>query len=89
MEIKAEVVFKGTKVDGIYDSDPTQNPGAVRYERLHYDEALSRNLRVMDATAFSLSRDNNLPIIVFDINAPGGLLRIVAGEPIGTVVGKG
>ncbi len=89
MEIGAEVLLKGTKVDGVYDSDPALNPGAVRYERLHYDEALSRNLRVMDATAFSLSRDNDLPIIVFDINAPGGLLRIVAGEPVGTVVGKG
>ena len=89
MEIGAEVLLKGTKVDGVYDSDPVQNPAAVRYQRLTYDEALGRDLGVMDATAFSLSRDNDLPIIVFDINAPGALLRIVAGEDVGTVVGKG
>ncbi|HZL85909.1 MAG TPA: UMP kinase [Candidatus Krumholzibacteria bacterium] len=89
MEIGAEVLLKGTKVDGIYDSDPLKNPAAVRYERLTYDEALSRDLRVMDSTAFSLSRDNDLPIIVFDLNAAGALLRIVSGEEVGTLVGKG
>ena len=89
IELGAEVLLKGTKVDGVYDSDPMQNPNAVRYQRLSYDEALSRDLRVMDATAFSLSRDNGLPIVVFDINARGDLLRIVAGEPIGTLVEKG
>ena len=89
MEIGAEVLLKGTKVDGVYDSDPAKNPAARRYQRLSYDEALARDLRVMDATAFSLSRDNDLPIIVFDINTPGALQRVVAGEDVGTVVGKG
>jgi uridylate kinase len=89
MEIGAEVLLKGTKVDGVYDADPATNPSAKRYQRLTYDEALGRDLRVMDATAFSLSRDNDLPIIVFDINAPGALRRIVAGDDVGTVVGKG
>ena len=89
MEIGAEVLLKGTKVDGLYDSDPLKNPAAVRYERLTYDEALGRDLRVMDSTAFSLSRDNDLPIIVFDLNAAGALLRIVSGEEVGTLVGKG
>ena len=89
IELGAEVLLKGTKVDGVYDSDPVHNPHAVRFQRLSYDEALSRDLRVMDATAFSLSRDNGLPIVVFDINARGDLLRIVAGETIGTLVEKG
>ncbi|UCE02530.1 MAG: UMP kinase [Candidatus Latescibacterota bacterium] len=88
VEIGAEVLLKGTKVDGVYDSDPMRNPNAVRFKNLSYDEALQRQLRVMDATAFSLSRDNGLPIIVFDINAPGDLLRVVAGEEVGTLVGK-
>jgi uridylate kinase len=88
VEIGAEVLLKGTKVDGVYDSDPMRNPNAVRFKTLSYDEALQRQLRVMDATAFSLSRDNGLPIIVFDINAPGDLLRVVAGEEVGTLVGK-
>jgi uridylate kinase len=88
MEIGAEVLLKGTKVDGIYDSDPATNAHASRFGRLTYDEALRRDLRVMDATAFSLSRDNDLPIIVFDINSPGALMRLVAGEEVGTVVGK-
>jgi uridylate kinase len=89
IEIGAEVLLKGTKVDGVYDSDPVRNPNAVRYKRLSYDDALSQDLRVMDATAFSLSRDNGMPIIVFDINATGTLQRIVAGEEVGTLVEKG
>jgi len=89
IELGAEVLLKGTKVDGVYDSDPLTNPNAVRYRELSFDEALRRDLRVMDATAFSLSRDNGLPIVVFDINARGDLLRIVAGEAVGTLVGKG
>ena len=89
IEIGAEVLLKGTKVDGVYDSDPAHNPHAVRYKRLSYDDALSQDLRVMDSTAFSLSRDNGMPIIVFDINAAGTLQRIVAGEEVGTLVEKG
>ena len=89
IEIGAQVLLKGTKVDGVYDSDPTTNPNAVRYTRLSYDDALSQNLRVMDSTAFSLSRDNGMPIIVFDINAAGTLQRIIAGEEVGTLVEKG
>ena len=89
IEIGAEVLLKGTKVDGVYDSDPVHNPNAVRYKRLSYDDALSQDLRVMDSTAFSLSRDNGMPIIVFDINAAGTLQRIVAGEEVGTLVEKG
>ena len=82
-------MLKGTKVDGVYDSDPSDNPNAKRYKHLSHQEALQRDLRVMDATAFSLSRDNNLPIIVFDVSRRGALLRIVQGEDVGTLVGKG
>ncbi|MFQ5598926.1 MAG: UMP kinase [Candidatus Krumholzibacteriia bacterium] len=89
IEIGADVLLKGTKVDGVYDADPMSNPDAVRFSRLSYQEALSRDLRVMDATAFSLSKDNDLPIIVFDINGRGDLLRIVQGQEVGTLVGKG
>ena len=89
VEINADAMLKGTKVDGVYDSDPIDNPNAKRYKQLSHQEALQRDLRVMDATAFSLSRDNNLPIIVFDVSRRGALLRIVQGEDVGTLVGKG
>lgn len=89
VEIGADAMLKGTKVDGVYDSDPSDNPNAKRYKQLSHDEAMQRDLRVMDATAFSLSRDNNLPIIVFDVSRRGDLLRIVQGEEVGTLVGKG
>jgi len=85
-EIGAEVIMKATKVDGIYDSDPKKNPGAVRFERLTYSEALSRRLEVMDSTAFSLCMDNAMPIIVFDMSDPANILRAVRGEPVGTLV---
>jgi uridylate kinase len=87
MEIGAEVLLKGTRVDGVYDSDPEKFPGARRYDRITYREFLHRNLGVMDSTAISLCQDNKLPIVVFDMSAPGNMLRLIQGEPIGTVVG--
>jgi uridylate kinase len=85
-EINADVMLKGTKVDGVYDSDPMHNPDAKRYERLTYDDALTNKLGVMDATALVLCRDNNIPLRVFDVYQPGDLKRIIMGEPIGTLV---
>ena len=89
VEIGAEVLFKGTKVDGVYDADPATHPGARRFERLTYDEVLNRDLKVMDAAAIALARDNALPIVVFDVNRNGDLQRAVCGETVGTWVGKG
>lgn len=86
-EINAEVVFKATKVDGIYDSDPKLNPDARRYQSLTYGHVLSHNLRVMDGTAIALCKDNNIPIIVFDLSGKGNIKRALMGEPIGTIVG--
>ena len=85
-EIGADALFKGTKVDGVYDSDPVKNPTARKYGRLSFDKALADNLKVMDATAFTLCRENNIPIVVFDMNAEGTLEKIAAGENLGTVV---
>ncbi len=86
LELKAEVLFKGTKVDGIYDKDPALFPDAKKYKKLTFSEALLKNLRVMDATAFSLARDYNLPILVFNIKIPGNIKRAVCGEDVGTLV---
>ncbi|MEI6533828.1 MAG: UMP kinase, partial [Verrucomicrobiaceae bacterium] len=85
-EINAEVVLKATKVDGIYDSDPHKNPNAKRYETVSYQECLTRQLKVMDATAFSLCQENNMPIVVFSMNEPDNIHRALVGEPIGTLV---
>ncbi|MEJ2629753.1 MAG: UMP kinase [Acidihalobacter sp.] len=85
-EVNADLMLKGTKVDGVYDSDPMRNPDAKRYERLTYDDALTNKLGVMDATALVLCRDNNIPLRVFDVYQPGHLKRIIMGEPIGTLV---
>ena len=85
-EIGAEVVLKATKVDGIYTADPNKDPTATRYERISFNEAISKNLEVMDATAFALCRDQKLPIRVFSINKPGALHRAIAGENEGTLV---
>jgi uridylate kinase len=85
-EIGAEIVLKATKVDGVYTADPKLHPDAKRYNRLSFDEALTRNLRVMDATAFALCRDQKLPISVFSIFKPGAMKRIVLGEDEGTYV---
>jgi uridylate kinase len=76
-------------VDGIYTSDPEKDPTATRYEKISYDEALSKNLKIMDLTAFALCKENNLPIIVFDMNKPGNLLRLINGESVGTLVTNG
>ena len=85
-EIGAEVILKATKVDGIYDSDPKTNPKARRYSQIKYLEALQRQLKVMDSTAFSLCMDNKMPIIVFDLFRPHNLRRVVLGEKVGTLV---
>ena len=85
-EIGAEVILKATKVDGIYDSDPQRNPQAKRYSHITYLEALQRQLKVMDSTAFSLCMDNKMPIIVFDLFKSHNLRRVVMGEKVGTLV---
>jgi uridylate kinase len=85
-EIRAEVILKATKVDGIYDSDPKLNPNAVRYETVTYTEALGKRLKIMDSTAFSLCMDNRVPIIVFDMATPQNVKRVVCGEKVGTLV---
>jgi len=86
LEIQADVVLKATKVDGVYDKDPVTNGDASIFERIGYTEVLSRNLRVMDATAISMCRDNNLPIVVFNLEQKGNIRRVICGEPIGTKV---
>lgn len=85
-EINADVILKGTRVDGIYDSDPEKNPNAVRFDSISFSKVISMGLSVMDMTAFTLCQENNLPIIVFDINKPGHLTRIAKGEKLGTLV---
>lgn len=86
MEINAEIIIKATKVDGIYDKDPIKHPDAQLFEELTYIEVLNRGLKVMDSTAISLSMDNQLPIITFNLTKPGNIARVIAGEKIGTVV---
>jgi uridylate kinase len=88
MEINADVILKGTKVDGVYSADPNKDPSAVMFTRLTYLEVLRKGLQVMDATATSLCMDNDLPIIVFNLTVPGNVKRVVMGEEIGTVVKK-
>lgn len=85
-EIGAEIVLKATKVDGVYTADPKKDPSATRYSTITFDEAINKNLQVMDATAFALCRDQALPIKVFSITKPGGLKRVIAGEDEGTLV---
>jgi len=89
IEIGAEALLKGTRVDGVYDSDPERNANAHKYDRLTYTEVLARNLKVMDATAISLARDQGMKIVVFNVRVPGNMERVVRGEPIGTVVAGG
>lgn len=86
-EIDAEVIFKATKVDGVYDSDPHLNPNARRYQTLTYGHVLNQDLRVMDTTAIALCKENNIPIMVFDLSVSGNIYRAVMGESIGTLVG--
>lgn len=86
IEMDADVVLKGTRVDGIYTADPEKDPTAVRYPEITFDEVMEKNLSVMDMTAFTLCKENNLPIIVFDMNKPGNLQRLIDGEKVGTLV---
>ena len=85
-EIKADVLLKGTRVDGVYSADPEKDPAATKYTQLTFDEAYSRNLKIMDLTAFTLCKENHIPLVVFDMNQSGNLQRIVQGEQVGTLV---
>jgi uridylate kinase len=87
VEIKADIILKATKVEGVYDCDPVQYPDAVMYEKISYTEVLTKNLKVMDATAISLCRDNGLPLNVFNLQKAGNIKRVICGEPVGTMVG--
>ena len=86
IEISADVILKGTRVDGIYTADPEKDKNAVKYEKISFNEAIDKGLKVMDMTAFTLSQENDLPIIVFDMNKKGNLLKVVQGESVGTIV---
>lgn len=86
VEIKAQVMLKGTRVDGIYTADPEKDPTAVKFDKITYDEVYNRGLKVMDLTATALCKENHLPIVVFDMDTPGNLLKVISGEPIGTLV---
>ncbi|MBL7904929.1 MAG: UMP kinase [Bacteroidales bacterium] len=89
VEIEADVILKGTRVDGIYTADPEKDPNAVKYDFISYDEVYEKKLSIMDLTAFTLCRENKLPIMVFNMNEPGNLLKLVSGEKIGTLVSEG
>jgi uridylate kinase len=86
IELEADVVLKGTRVDGVYTADPEKDPNATRYSKISYQEVFQKGLNVMDMTAFTLCQENNLPIIVFDMNKPGNLLNIIKGQEIGTLI---
>jgi uridylate kinase len=88
IEIEADVVLKGTRVDGIYTADPEKDPNATKFNEISFDEVIEKNLNVMDMTAFTLCKENNLPIIVFDMNTEGNLERLLNGEPLGTLVNR-
>ncbi len=87
LELEAEILFKATKVDGVYSADPVKDPSARKFDYLSYEEVLARNLRVMDLTAISLARDHNLPVLVFNMQKPGNIIKAVCGEKVGTLVG--
>lgn len=86
IEVKAEVMLKGTRVDGIYTADPEKDPTATKFDRISYDEVLARGLKVMDITATAMCRENHLPIVVFDMDTPGNLIKVITGQGIGTEV---
>ena len=86
IEIESDVILKGTRVDGIYDEDPEKNINAIKFDNISFEEVLKKGLKVMDTTAFTLSQENKLPIIVFDMNKKGNLLKLISGEKIGTTV---
>jgi uridylate kinase len=87
VEIRADIILKATKVDGVFDRDPVQYPDAVMYEKISYTDVLTKDLKVMDATAISLCRDNALPLVIFNLQKTGNIKRVICGEPVGTVVG--
>jgi uridylate kinase len=86
VEIGADVLLKGTRVDGVYSADPEKDPSAVKFDKISFEEVINRRLKVMDSTAFTMCRDNNMPLVVFDMNKPGNLKGIINGEAIGTLV---
>ena len=86
IEVSADVMLKGTRIDGVYTADPEKDPTATKFDKITYGEVLNRGLRVMDLTATALCKENGLPIIVFDMDTPGNLAKVIAGEPIGTLV---
>ena len=86
IEINADVILKGTRVDGVYDSDPEKNENAIKFDSISFQSVLDKNLKIMDSTAFTLSKENNLPIILFNMNTSGNLLKLVKGDKIGTTV---
>ena len=88
VEVKADIILKGTRVDGIYTADPEKDPTATKYESITYDEAYQKNLKVMDLTAFTMCKENNMPMLVFDMNTKGNLTKVLNGEKIGTIVTK-
>ena len=87
VEIEADAILKGTRVDGVYTADPEKDPAAVKYSTITFDEAYEQGLKIMDLTAFTLCRENKMPIVVFNMNQEGNLLKVTRGEPVGTVVG--
>jgi uridylate kinase len=86
IEIEADIVLKGTRVDGVYNSDPEKSSSAKKFDEISFDDVYKKNLNIMDMTAFTLCKENNLPIIVFDMNKPGNLIKIIEGEKIGTLI---
>lgn len=86
MEIGADIIVKGTRVDGVYDSDPEKNPEAIRFDKISYLDILKNNLKIMDLTAVSLCQENDLPMMVFNMDIPGNLLKLVKGENVGTYI---
>jgi uridylate kinase len=86
VEINADVIVKGTRVEGVFDSDPEKNPAAFKFDNITYMDVLKKNLKIMDLTAVSLCQENNLPMIVFNMDEPGNLLRLVKGEEVGTLI---
>ena len=88
IEISADVILKGTRVDGVYDSDPEKDENAIQYDTISFNDVIKKNLKIMDSTAFTLSQENNLPIIVFNMNKSGNLLKLINGEKIGTSIKK-
>ena len=86
IEVSADVILKGTRVDGVYDSDPEKNEKAIKFDSISFSDVIGKNLKVMDSTAFTLSQENNLPIVVFNMNKPGNLLKVIKGNKIGTLI---